>query len=177
MIIQRIINISPETIKKIDLIKIYIFFIISIIISFLSIFYNTQYSLKICLNIFITYVSIDIFFSTPDSVLHHIFGYLLCKYISENNIDMTQNNYIYKTILDTEISSIFLSIKLLIDWYNTNIEKSKYNKIIKIYYHINDLIFISLFYKLRVHDYFYIIINFNKFIIFTFFNIYFIPIY
>ena len=162
MIIQRIINISPETIKKIELIKIYIFFIISIIISFLSIFYNTQYGLKICINIFITYVSIDIFFCKKDSILHHIFGYLLCKYIFENNVDMTENNYIYKTILHTEISSIFLSIKLLIDWYNTDIEKSKYNKlikIIKIYYHINDLIFLYLFYKLRIYDYFYNIIQ------------------
>ena len=160
MIIQKIINISPETIKKIELIKIYIFFIISIIISFLSIFYNTQYALKICLNIFITYISIDIFFSTKDSILHHIFGYLLCKYILENNIDMTENNYIYKTILHTEISSIFLSIKLLIEWYNTDIEKSKY---IKIYYHINDLIFLYLFYKLRIYDYFYNIIQNENF--------------
>ena len=53
MIIQKFINISPETIKKIDLIKIYIAFIISSIISFLSIFYNNDYSLKLCLNIFI----------------------------------------------------------------------------------------------------------------------------
>jgi hypothetical protein len=171
MIIQKIINISPETIKKIDLIKIYIFFIISIIISFLSIFYNTQYVLKICLNIFITYVSIDIFFSIPDSVWHHIFGYLLCNYIIENNVDMEQNNYIYKTILHTEISSIFLSIKLLIDWYKTDIEKSKYNKFIKIYYYINDLIFISLFYKLRIYDFFYNIIQNENFYTVVYYNI------
>ena len=62
MIIQKIINISPETIKKIELIKIYIAFIISFIISFLLIFYNTQYFLEICLNIFKTYVTIDLFF-------------------------------------------------------------------------------------------------------------------
>ena len=64
MIIQKIINISPETIKKIEIIKIYIFFIISIIISFLSIFYNTQYALTICLYIFKIYIIIDLFFSS-----------------------------------------------------------------------------------------------------------------
>jgi hypothetical protein len=156
MIIQRIINISPETIKKIDLIKIYIAFIISFIISFLSIFYNNDYFLKICLNIFIKYVVIDVFFSTPDLIIHHILGYLSCQYILENNIDMMQNNDIYKTFLNTELSTIFLSIKLLIDWYKIDIEKSKY---IKIYYTINDLIFLYLFYKLRIYDYFYNIIQ------------------
>ena len=159
MIIQRIINISAETIKKIDLIKIYIAFIISFIISFLSTFYNNDYSLKLCLNIFMKYVTIDVFFSTPDLIIHHILGYLLCEYIFENNVDMTQNNYIYKTFFNTELSTIFLSIKLLIDWYRVDIEKSKYNKLIKIYYHINDLIFLYLFYKLRIYDYFYNIIQ------------------
>ena len=156
MIIQKFINISPETIKKIDLIKIYIAFIISFIISFLSIFYNNDYFLKICLNIFMKYVVIDVFFSTPDLIIHHILGYLSCQYILENNIDMMQYNNICKTLLNTELSTIFLSIKLLIDWYKTDIEKSKY---IKIYYPINDLIFLYLFYKLRIYDYFYNIIQ------------------
>jgi hypothetical protein len=171
MIIQKFINISPETIKKIELIKIYIFFIISIIISFLSIFYNTQYALKICLDIFKTYVVVDLFFTSKDSIIHHIFGYLLCEYILENNIDMMQNNYFYRTILLTEISSIFLCFKLFIDWYKTDIEKSKYNKIIKIYYHINDLIFICLFYKLRLHDFFINIIQNEIFYISIYENI------
>jgi hypothetical protein len=171
MIIQKIINISPETIKKIDLIKIYIAFFISLIMSFLSTFYNTQHVLNICLNIFITYVTIDLFFSTPDLVLHHIFGYLLCEYIFQNNVDMMKNNNIYKTFLNTELSTIFLSIKLLIDWYKTDIEKSKYNKVIKIYYIINDLIFISLFYKLRIHDFFFNIIQNENFYISIYSNI------
>jgi hypothetical protein len=171
MIIQKIINISPETNNNIELIKIYIAFIISFIISFLLIFYNTQYFLEICLNIFKTYVTIDLFFSTKDAVLHHIFGYLLCEYIFENNVDMMQNNYIYKTLLQTEISSIFLCIKLLIDFYKKDIETSKYNKIIKIYYPINDLIFISLFYKLRIHDFFFNIIQNENFYISIYSNI------
>jgi len=159
MIIQKIITISPETINTIDLIKIYIAFIISFIISFLSFFYNNDYFLKICLNIFMKYVTIDVFFSTPDLVLHHIFGYLLCQYIIENNIDFMKNNSIYKTFFNTELSTIFLSIKLLINWYKTDIEKTKFNKFIKIYYDINDLIFFCLFYKLRLHDYYYNIIQ------------------
>ena len=159
MIIQKIINILPETIKKINLIKIYIAFIISSIISFLSIFYNNDYSLKLCLNIFMKYVVIDVFFSSPELVIHHILGYLSCQYILENNIDFMQNNKIYKTFFNTELSTIFLSIKLLIDWYKTDIEKTKYNKLIKIYYPINDLIFLYLFYKLRIYDYFYNIIQ------------------
>jgi hypothetical protein len=171
MIIQKFINISPETIKKIDLIKIYIAFIISFIISFLSIFYNNDYFLKICLNIFIKYVVIDVFFSTPDLIIHHILGYLSCQYILENNIDMMENNDIYKTFLNTELSTIFLSIKLLIDWYKTDIEKSKYNKLIKIYYPINDLIFLYLFYKLRVHNFFYNIIQNENLYKFIYYNI------
>lgn len=154
MIIEKFINISPETKKTIDLIKIYIAFIISFIISFLSIFYNTNYYLQICLNIFTSYVSIDVFFSTPDLVLHHIFGFFACQFITENNIDFMINNDIYKTFFNTEFSTIFLSIKLLIDWYKKDIEKSKYIKFIKIYYTINDMIFLYLFYKLRIHDYF-----------------------
>jgi hypothetical protein len=171
MIIQRIINISPETITKINLIKIYIAFSISFTMSFLSTFYNTQYVLNICLNIFMKYVAIDLFFSSPDLVLHHIFGYLSCQYIVENNIDMMQNNYIYKTFLNTELSTIFLSIKLLIDYYRADIEKSKYNKFIKIYYHINDLIFLFLFYKLRVHDFFFNIIQNQNFYTVIYYNI------
>jgi hypothetical protein len=152
MIIQKFINISPETIKKIELIKIYSSLFVAFFMSVLSIFFNTQYFLRLSLKIFMVYVSIDIFFSTPDLILHHIFGYLSCEYHIDNNVNMMQNNYIYKTFLNTELTTVFLSIKLLIDWYKTDIEKSKYNKIIKIYYHINDLIFIFLFYKIRIYD-------------------------
>ena len=52
MIIEKFIKISPETKTNIDLIKIYIAFIISFTISLLSIFYYTDYYLQICLNIF-----------------------------------------------------------------------------------------------------------------------------
>ncbi len=163
MIIQKFINISPETKTNIDLIKIYIAFIISFIISFLSIFYNTNYYLQICLNIFTIYVSIDVFFSTPDLVLHHIFGFFACQFITENNINFMINNNIYKTFFNTELSTIFLSIKLLIDWYKKDIEQSKYFKIIKIYYTINDIVFFYLFFKLRIYDFFYNIIQNKKF--------------
>ena len=100
MIIEKFIKISPETKTNIDLIKIYIAFIISFTISLLSIFYYTDYYLQICLNIFRTYVMIDVFFSTPDLVLHHIFGFFATEYIIENKINLMINNKIYPTMFD-----------------------------------------------------------------------------
>ena len=78
MIIEKIINISDETKKKIDIIKICTLLIISFIISFIITFTNNINYLNLCIYILIIYVKIDIFFSKNDSIIHHIFVYLLC---------------------------------------------------------------------------------------------------
>jgi hypothetical protein len=170
MIIENLINISPEFKTKIDVIKIYITLIISLIITILLLS-NDIFYYKLCSKIILIYVSIDIFFSKKDSIFHHIFCYFLCSYITFNNVDLSIDSIIYKTMLQTETSTIFYMFRLIIDLYKNEIEKSRFNKIIKYYSYLNDIIFIILFYKLRINDYFYNVIqNDNMYFLINLYN-------
>ncbi len=105
-----------------------------------------------------THATIDLFLCKNEVILHHIF--ILCiigfKYLGE--VDNYHDETVMYTLLSTELSTIFLVAKLWMDQYVKSIE-TKPSTLFNILYGINDLFFCVLFFKLRIFDYYYYILN------------------
>ena len=93
----------------------------------------------------VIYCLIDIFFARPVIILHHIFVFLMWTVKYSYLLDMSRFSTIIITLLNTEISTIFLVFKSL--FKNTNIS---FLQKLAIY---NDLLFVITFMKYRVYDF------------------------
>lgn len=126
-------------------------FIISSISTIACISYNiennSEYIFSLLQRIILLYLSIDIFCTKQtDAFIHHICSLLIGFYDYYYKIDYIDNNIITYYIYKTEITSIFLVLK-------------HYIKKDSIFYNINNLIFVILFFKFRLFDYYYYIIE------------------
>jgi hypothetical protein len=129
-------------------------FIIGIISLFACISYdignNCEFIFSFLQKAIILYLGVDLFSNKQfDFFIHHIFTLLIGFYNYYYKIGYIENHIIIYTLLRTEISSIFLVLKY-------------YIKKDSIFYNINNLIFIILFFKFRVFDYYYYIIDSNS---------------
>lgn len=88
-------------------------------------------------------------FYKMDVILHHFITILFCKYYDLYDILDNKWNYAFVNVLKTEVSSIFLCL---------NHFSNKYNKI-KIVKTLSNLCFFATFFKYRIYDYYYDVIN------------------
>lgn len=103
-----------------------------------------------CHNILYAYLAFDIFFAQPDSILHHIFCFIMLSGKNTYNLTISEIYIQLKPLIKTEISSVFLVFKLFYE--NNSTDSIKKNRIANVLYHINDLIFVATFAKTRIWD-------------------------
>ena len=107
-------------------------------------------SITLCQQILTTYFAVDLFFAQSEAAMHHSLSLLVisCKLFYE--VSQEETNSAIKPFVKTEISTIFLLLKLLHD--DVASDTIKKNRIVKILYGINDFLFITTFVKTRVWD-------------------------
>jgi hypothetical protein len=84
---------------------------------------------------------------------HHVFC-LVGGYTCLKCIPLESQHLFFMPILSTEASTVFLILKLWMDEYS-----GKKNVIFRILYGINDVLFVSLFFKLRVYNFYFNLIH------------------
>jgi len=149
--LQSLVKFKPETEDKLNKYKKITTFIIALLTSsFISLYYVTHhiYLLEILPYIIFGYVFCDSFVSNGVPMIHHICC-LICSYNSIKYFSKDYEQLHFLTIFNTEISTVFLIIKEWMDEYNI-----KQNSIHIILYNINDLLFLSSFFKLRIYDFY-----------------------
>jgi hypothetical protein len=154
--LQALVKFKPETEEKIYYYEKISSFSISLL-SFigLSIYNENQsaYFLKLISYMLSGYLFCDLFIAKGDAIWHHIFC-LCCGYSGIQFIPMNLQYILFLPTFNTEISTIFFTTKLWLDEY-----KGKKNSIFNIFYGVNDLLFFSLFFKLRIYDYYFKIVQ------------------
>ena len=154
--LQALVKFKPETEEKIYKYENVSSFSIGLLISLCLLSYkvtNEIYILKTLPYIIFGYLFLDLSIAKGDAILHHIFT-LNCCY---NNIKYFVNDSYhihFIPLFNTEISSIFLIIKIWMDGYT-----GKKSKLFNILSGINNLLFLSLFFKFRVCDFYGLIQN------------------
>ena len=145
--LQQLIKFKPETEEKIYYYKRIITFSVALLTFITLLIYNqtrNEYLLELLVYMFCSYLFGDLFISKGDAIWHHIFS-LFCCYSGIQFIPVNFQHVLFLPICNTEISTVFLIIKLWMDEY-----KGKKNTIFNILYSINDIVFVSLFFKLRI---------------------------
>jgi hypothetical protein len=129
---------------------------------------HSLYAIKYCKNleptgiIIATHLLIDLIFTDPVFFLHHTCGISLMFFIYNNNIIKEHIELLCRRFITIEISSIFLSLRFYIYKLKKCIIARPYstqNKhlilIIRCIETINNIAFVSSFFKFRVYDYFF----------------------
>jgi hypothetical protein len=126
---------------------------ISILSTFACIYYNTvnnQATFNFLQTIIGTYSIVDLYYSKSiDFKIHHILTLGLLYYNIVYNVHCSDLHIITYSFIKTEISSIFLILKYYLD------KKSAF-------YHINNIVFYILFFKLRIYDIYYNVIKYDS---------------
>lgn len=107
-------------------------------------------SITLCQQILTTYFAVDLFFAQPEAAMHHSLSLLVISCKLFYGVSQEETNSTIKPFVKTEISTIFLLLKLLHD--DVASDTIKKNRIVKILYGINDFLFITTFVKTRVWD-------------------------
>lgn len=110
-------------------------------------FYSTD-SITSCNKLMLTYFAVDMFFALPEAALHHTFCIMMLSCNLPYGYSEEDANFILKILIKTEISTIFLLLKLLYE----KTASDKQNKFVKTLFGINDLIFVITFMKTRLYD-------------------------
>ena len=149
--LQALVKFKPETEGKLNKYKKISTFIIALLTSsFISMYYVTHhiFLLEILPYLIFGYLFCDSFVTKGAPMIHHICG-LICSYNSIKYFSKGYEQLHFLTIFNTEISTVFLIIKEWMDEYNI-----KKNVTHIILYNINDLLFLSSFFKLRIYDFY-----------------------
>ena len=149
--LQALVKFNPETEGKLNKYKKISTFIIALLTSsFISMYYVTHniFLLEILPYLIFGYLFCDSFVTKGAPMIHHICG-LICSYNSIKYFSKGYEQLHFLTIFNTEISTVFLIIKEWMDEYN--FKKSITHIIL---YNINDLLFLSSFFKLRIYDFY-----------------------
>jgi hypothetical protein len=97
-------------------------------------------------------LAFDLILAQKEAIIHHIFTISITACEKIFNFTDADTVILSNPFLKTEISTIFLMLKII---YDDNASESiKKNKIAKILYGINDALFISTFAKFRIFDLF-----------------------
>jgi hypothetical protein len=113
---------------------------------------------------------VDIFVAKPDIIFHHLCIVAILTFKYYHNVLPEHNNFTTKQLIATEISSIFYTsgfylkdLRRFLMKYSSSFSLNKMIiQYIKINEAVNSIIFICLFCKLRIYDYFHnIILNPN----------------
>jgi hypothetical protein len=154
--LQALVKFKPETEEKINKYKKLTTFTIALLTtSFISLYYVTHhiFLLEILPYMIFGYLFFDSFVTSGSPMIHHICG-LICTYNSIKYFSKDYEQLYFLTIFNTEISTVFLIIKEWMDEYNF-----KKNVTSIILYNINDLLFLCLFFKLRIYDFYNLLLN------------------
>lgn len=107
-------------------------------------------SMDYCYNIIFTYLIIDLMFSQTESTIHHILILLMLTCKQAYGYSDADVNIIIKPFIKTEISTFFLTLKML---YEDNVNDAlKKTKIATIASNANDALFLITFTKTRMWD-------------------------
>ena len=107
-------------------------------------------SMDYCYNIIFTYLIIDLMFSQTESTIHHILILLMLTCKQAYGYSDADVNIIIKPFIKTEISTFFLTLKML---YEDNVNDAlKKTKIATIASNVNDVLFLITFTKTRMWD-------------------------
>lgn len=150
VMLQSLCKCSPETEKKIYDYQCICSFTVAFLSSCCLFVYETTDDVEILKPlpyIIFGYIFCDLFLIKGDAILHHVFTLIGCY----NTIHyFEKDHYVhFLPLMYTEISTVFLIIKIWMDEYN-----GKKNTILSV---LNDLIFISLFVKYRVYGFYNLI--------------------
>ena len=115
----------------------------------------------------VTYLTMDILFTTREFFLHHMCGIMMGLFVYNYNIVKPHREFLYRQFINMEISTIFLTSKKYISFLKKYIIANQHNHnkkylllIIRSIETINNIAFITSFFKFRVYDYlFKVIIN------------------
>jgi hypothetical protein len=154
--LQALIKFKPETEEKIyEYEKISSFSIALLSSITLSLYNQTKnaFLMELLGYTLCGYLFLDLFIAKGDAVWHHVFS-LIGGYTSIKCIPLESQHLIFMPIFSTEITTVFLIIKLWMDDY-----KEKKNVIFRILYGINDILFVSLFFKLRIYNFYFNLIH------------------
>lgn len=107
-------------------------------------------SMDYCYNIIFTYLIFDLMFSQTESTIHHILILLMLTCKQAYGYSDADVNIIIKPFIKTEISTFFLTLKVL---YEDNVgDALKKTKIATIASNVNDALFLITFIKTRMWD-------------------------
>jgi len=107
-------------------------------------------SMDYCYNIIFTYLIFDLMFSQTESTIHHILILLMLTCKQAYGYSDTDVNIIIKPFIKTEISTFFLTLKVL---YEDNVNDAlKKTRIATIASNVNDALFLITFIKTRMWD-------------------------
>ena len=98
-----------------------------------------------------SYCFMDIFFCNKAHVIHHIFTISIILFSIMYGMRIEDSQIIFSTLISTELSTIFYIFDFWLANYN--------GAIMYIVKGINTLIFASAFTKLRIHDFYYMLVN------------------
>lgn len=101
-----------------------------------------------CNNVLLTYFAFDIFFAKPEAALHHTFCVMMMSCNLPYGYNHEDSIFILRPLIKTEVSTIFLLLKLL---YEQN-ASAKQNSIVKTVFAMNDVAFVTTFMKTRIWD-------------------------
>jgi len=154
--LQALVKFKPETEEKIYNYERVISFSIALLTTLCLLSYkvtNDVYILKVLPYIIFVYIFLDLSIAKGSTILHHIFS-LNCCY---NNIKYFVNDTYHLhfiPLFNTEITTVFLIIKLWMDGYT-----GKKNALFNVLSGINEFLFLSLFFKFRIYDYYNLLQN------------------
>lgn len=127
-----------------------------IICSLTTYLYLTN-SIDHCDLILLSYLTFDLFLAQKEALIHHFFTISITACEKIYNFTNEDANALSTPFLKTEISTIFLMMKVIYD--DNASETIKKNRIAKILYGVNDALFISTFTKFRMFDLFFNVIG------------------
>lgn len=103
-----------------------------------------------CHGLLTTYFIFDFAFANPEALLHHTLSLMVLSCTPSYGYNQDEANTVLRPFVKTEISTIFLLLKLLYEQKASN--EIAQNRIVKTLCGINDLFFITTFMKTRLYD-------------------------
>ncbi len=107
-------------------------------------------SITPCHGILTTYFAVDLLFAPPEAALHHTLSLIVMSGNTNYGHSQEEANDILKPFVKTEISTLFLLLKLLYEQKASDTIKQHY--VAKTLCGINDLLFVTTFIKTRLWD-------------------------
>ncbi len=103
-----------------------------------------------CHHVLATYFVLDFAFAKPEAILHHSLSLMVLSCTPCYGYNQYEANTVLRPFVKTEISTVFLLLKLLYE--KTESVEIKQNSIAKTLDKINDALFVATFVKTRLYD-------------------------